>query len=313
MIEEVDGRTAPEPALAALHLVESETDPHDFGEPPRPLAEAIASYRHPGSAVRRRWLATEGGEPAGAGILSLYGGSFAMGYVLVRPRFRRRGIGRTLFEEVVTAAHAGGLVSFFGEHSTPDGAAFAHAVGAVDDQRHVVSVLDLRTADLPEPRPPDGVELRSWVGASPDELVESLVRARNAMADAPVPGGLDMPRWTVDEQRRDEERFVGRAMPQHVTVAVECGEVVALTGLQVPNAAGARLVHTDDTATVPHARGRGLAVCVKLESLRRLRAERPGIERVATKNAEQNEAMLAVNRKLGFAPVLVLTSSVVTL
>jgi mycothiol synthase len=313
VIEEVDGRTAPEPTLASLHLVESETDPHDFGEPPRPLVDAIASYRNPGTAIRRRWLATEGGQAAGAGVLSLYGASFAVGYVLVRPRFRRRGIGRALFAEVLAAVRADGLGSFFGEHSTPDGAAFARAVGAVDDQRHVVSVLDLRAADLPEPVPPDGVELRSWIGASPAELVESLVRARNAMADAPVPGGLEMPRWTIDEQRRDEERFIGRAMPQHVTVAVEDGEVLALTGLQVPSAVGTRLVHTDDTATVPYARGRGLAVCVKLESLRRLRAERPDIERVATKNAEQNEAMLAVNRKLGFAPVLVLTSSVVTL
>jgi GNAT superfamily N-acetyltransferase len=231
----------------------------------------------------------------------------------VRPSFRRRGIGRALFETLVATARADGVGSFFGEHASREGAAFARAMGAVDDQRHVVSVLDLRNALLPERATPAGVELRSWVGAAPDELVESLVRARNAMADAPVPGDLEMPVWTIDEQRRDEERWIVRAMPQHVTVAVERGEVVALTGIRVPEALGSTLVHTDDTATVPHARRRGLALAVKLASLCRLRTERPDIERVATQNAMQNEAILAVNRELGFVPLLTLTSAVVTL
>ena len=313
MIEEVDGRTAAESKLAALHLVESEADPHNLDQLPRPLAEAIASYRNPGTASRRRWLATEGGEPIGAGVLSNYGGSLVVGSVLVRPAFRRRGTGRALFGALDAAARAHGIRSFFGEHATPDGAAFARALGAVDGQRHVVSVLDLHAVDLPEPHLPLGVELRSWVGAAPDELLGSLVRARNAMADAPVPGGLAMPPWTIDEQRLDEQRWIARAMPQHVTVALEDGEVLALTGIQVPDAVGARVVHTDDTATVPSARRQGLAVCVKLESLRRLRADRPDIERVATQNAAQNDAILAVNRKLGFVPVLTLTTAVVTL
>ena len=166
-----------------------------------------------------------------------------------------------------------------------------------------MSVLDLHTATS-GPHLPLGVELRSWVGAAPDELLGSLVRARNAMADAPVPGGLAMPPWTIDEQRLDEQRWIARAMPQHVTVALEDGEVLALTGIQGPDAVGARVVHTDHTATVPSARRQGLAVCVKLESLRGLRADRPDIERVATQNAAQNDAILAVNRKLGFVPVL---------
>jgi len=313
VIEEVDGPTAPLRQLAAVHLVESEADPHDLGEPPRPLDEAIASYRNPGTAKRRRWLAREQSEPAGVAVLTRHGESLAVGYALVRPSFRRRGIGRALFETVVAAARADGVRSFFGEHASREGAAFARAMGAVDDQRHIVSVLDLRNALLPEPAPPAGVELRSWVGAAPEELVESLVRARNAMGDAPVPGGLEMPVWTIDEQRRDEERWIVRAIPQHVTVAVEDGAVVALTGIRVPEAVGATLVHTDDTATVPHARRRGLALAVKLASLRRLRAERPDIERVATQNAVQNEPILAVNRELGFVPLLTLTSAVVTL
>jgi GNAT superfamily N-acetyltransferase len=313
VIEEVDGETAPEALLAAVHLVETEADPHDLGAPPRSLEDAIASYRNPGPAIRRRWLATEGGDPAGAAALSHYGGSLVIGTVLVRPAFRRRGIGTALFGTIAAAARTAGVGSFFGEYADAGGAAFARAMSAVDDQRHVVSVLDLRSAELREPSLPEGVALRSWVGPAPDELVESFVQARNSMSDAPMPGGLDMPEWTIERQQRDDERLLALGRPQHVTVAIAGGEVLAFTGIRVPTAAGAKLVHTDDTGTVPHARGRGLAVAVKLGNLRELRAARPDVERVATQNAAQNEAMLAVNRKLGFRPVLTLTSAVVTL
>ena len=312
MIEEIDARNASEARLRALHLVESEADERTLGAP-RPAEEALASYRNPGTIERRYWLATEGGEPAAAAFLSEYGASLVIGHVLVRPRFRRRGLGRTLFETLTDAARAAGIKSFFGQHAAPAGAAFARAMGAVDDDRSILSVLDLRTAELPVPSLPAGVELRSWIGATPGELVESFVRARNAMRDAPVPGGLEMEPWTVELQRRDEDRFIGQGKPQHVTVALEHGDVVALTGIRVPEAPGVEIVFTDDTTTVPAARGRGLALAVKLESLRRLRGERPDVARVATQNAAHNEAMLAVNRRVGFVPVLTLTSAVVQL
>ncbi len=308
-IDPVDGAAAPEADLRALHLVESEADERTPGEPPRPVEEAIASYRTSGGTRRLRWLATEGDEAAGAGFLSIYGPALVIGYVLVRPPFRRRGIGTVLFETVVVAARAEGVASFFGEHVSPAGAAFARSVGAVDDQRHLLAVLDLSAAELPAPT---GIELRSWVGYAPDGLVESLVRARNAMADAPVPGGGAMPAWTVESQRDDEQRCVERGVPQWTTVALEGGEVVALTGVRVPNARPAPVAHTDDTATVPAARGRGLAVVVKRANLAWVRAERPDVERVMTRNAEGNAAILAVNRRLGFLPCVTLTTAVVT-
>lgn len=312
MIEEVDGETAPEALLRALHLIEVDADPLAPGEPPRPVQEAIDSYRNPGTADRTRWLAIVDGEPAGSASLADHGGGLVIGQVLVRPAFRRRGIGRSLFDALVTRARSDGVTSFFGEYAADDGAAFARAVGAVDDQRHVVSVLDLRRAELPAAAVPDEVELRSWTGAAPDDVVESFVEARNAMADAPVPGGGGMPAWTVETQRGDEERCLVRGQPQHVTVALSGGEVLSLTGIRVP-AAPAPFVRTDDTATVPRARGRGLALAVKAENLRRLRAGRPDVETVATKNAEHNAAMRAVNAKLGFEPVLILTTAVVGL
>jgi hypothetical protein len=97
-----------------------------------------------------------------------------------------------------------------------------------------------------------------------------------------------------------------------VTVALEGGEIVAFTDVRV-SSPPAPLAVTDDTATISSARGRGLATAVKLESLRRLREDRPDVELVSTLNAEQNEGIRAVNTKIGFAPVAVLTTSVLAL
>jgi GNAT superfamily N-acetyltransferase len=307
-IEPVDGTTADEAVLRAIHLVETEADERGPSISERPVEEALASYRHPGDAVRKRWLATVADEPAGAGFLTEYSGSFAVGYVLVRPAFRRRGVGRALLDEVAAEARRDGMRSFFGEFVGDAGRAFAHSVGALEDQRHVLSVLDLSGAELP---PPADVELRSWVGACPADLVDAFVRARAGIADAPVPGGQTMPPWTVERQRRDEERWLRRGYTLLTTIAVERDDVLALTGVRIPPAP-AREAQTDDTTTVPAARGRGLARAVKLENLRRLRELRPDVERVVTRNAAQNAAILAVNAGLGFVPERTVTTAVLS-
>jgi hypothetical protein len=96
------------------------------------------------------------------------------------------------------------------------------------------------------------------------------------------------------------------------TVALEGGAVVALTGVRVP-AAPAPEALTDDTTTVGARRGRGLALAVKRENLRRLRELRPDVERVVTRNAEINAGIRAVNTRIGFVPLATLTTAVMCL
>lgn len=312
-IVEVDASTASDELLGDVYLVEDEGGRELLGASPAPSREErLARYRNPGTSRRRRWLAYVDGEPAGLGGLELYGEGFCMADVRVRPAFRRRGIGRALFELLREAARDLGPPSFFGHHGTEAGAAFAAAVGARDEHRDVKSALDLRAADLPEPALPNGIELRTWSGAVPDELLATFVRARCAMGDAPTPGGVEDVPWTAERQRADDAALLARGTPPHTTVALEGGEVVALTGIRV-QARPCPYVTTDDTAVVASHRGRGLAYAVKLENLRRLRDERPDVEQVGTMNAEHNHAMRAVNTKLGFVPTVYLTSTVVTL
>jgi len=312
-VREIDAILAPLEDLLALHEVEQVCMPELFpGERGQSAEEAIAFIRNaPSGQPRRRWLAELDERAVATAALYVHAPSFVYAQVLVRPESRRRGIGSALLDTLRDATRAHGLRSFFGHHATEAGAAFAAHVGAIDDQRDVRALLELRSAGLPTPVVPDGWVLRSWVGRAPDELASSFVSARNAMHDAPAPGGQEMARVTVEVLRDHEETAARRCREIRVTVALDgAGEIGAFTDVRVtppsPDAA------TDDTATVAWARGRGLAVAVKLESLRLLRAERPEVERVSTTNAEHNAAMRHINTAIGFVPTSTLTTTVLT-
>jgi RimJ/RimL family protein N-acetyltransferase len=197
-------------------------------------------------------------------------------------------------------------------HTTSGGAAFAARSGFVDGQRIVRSLLDLRTAELSEPRPPDGWTLVTWLGRVPDEHLDAFVRARRSMDDAPDPEGMDYPSTTAGQVRESEESLARRDRELRVTVALRAdGEIGSFTDLRVSR--GSTLGFTDDTGTAREHRGRGLAKAVKAESLRRLREDHPEVELVTTANAEENTVMRHVNESLGFVPAAVETTATLRL
>jgi GNAT superfamily N-acetyltransferase len=309
-IREVDATTAPDEELLALHALEEVCAPP--GEPFRPPELSLAYYRHSTAKIRRHFFADEGDLLVGAATLSIFGPAFLVADLVVLPAYRRQGIGTALLQELLAAAREVGASSFFGHHWSEDGAAFASHVGARDDQRDIRATLDLRSAELPEPSVPEGWRLLSWIGAAPHDLVESYTRCRDAMSDAPDPAGAEYPPITVEDVREMEETAAKRGREMRVTVALdERNEVAAFTDLRAtPGAAAAA---TDDTAVAAWARGRGVGRAVKLESLRRLRADRPEVETVTTMNAELNAAMRHINTRLGFVPTATLTTAVLTL
>ena len=305
-IRELDPRTAPDEDLRTIHRIE-ESCTHEV--PFRSEELSLGFYRVWSDGDRRWWLAGD----VGAAVLMTVPPSYNYVQVMVRPDARRRGIGLALLEQVVVAARALELPSFFAHHSDDAGAAFAQHVGAVDDQRDVRSEVRLREAELPEPSLPDGWHLLSWSGAAPEELVESYARARAAIDDAPTPGEMEMTPIDVKWVRRMEATAVRRGRESRVTVAVdEDGVVGSFTDLRV-SPPPCPIATTDDTATIAEARGLGLAYAVKVESLRRLRDERSDVDVVRTVNAEHNVAMRAVNTKAGFVPTVVETTTVLTL
>jgi GNAT superfamily N-acetyltransferase/predicted GNAT family acetyltransferase len=309
-IREVDASTAPDEELLPLHGLEEACAPP--GEPFRSPELSLAYYRHSSAKIRRHFFAEEDDVLAGAATLSVHGPAFVYGDLAVLPPYRRRGIGTALLEELRSAAREVGASSFFGHHWSEDGRAFAAHVGARDDHRDVRATLDLRTAELPEPAVPAGWRLVTWVGAAPEDLLESYARARDAINDAPMPDGSEAPTITAPDVRELEETAAKRGREVRATVAIDDrNEVAGFTDLRLTP--GDTTASTDDTAVAAWARGQGIGRAVKVESLRRLRADHPQVETVTTMNAEHNAAMRHINTSVGFVPTVFLTTTVLTL
>lgn len=309
-IREVDASTAPDEELLALHALEEACAPS--GEPFRPPRLSLVYYRHSSAKIQRHFFAEEDGALVGAGTLSVHGPGFVYADLAVLVEYRRRGIGTALLDQLLTAARDAEASSFFGHHWSEEGGAFAAHVGARDDHRDVRATLDLRSATLPDPVVPEGWRLITWVGAAPEDIVESYARARDAINDAPMPEGSEPPTITVADVREFEEVAARRGRELRATVAIdERNEVAGFTDLRITP--GDTAASTDDTAVAAWARRRGIGRAVKVESLRRLRADHPQVETVSTMNAEHNAAMRHINTSVGFVPTVILTTTVVTL
>ena len=308
-IDEVDARSAPDDVLLAFHRIEETCRPELApGEPGRSETDAIAFYRHqPATHTSCHWLAD-------GGFAALYVHSPAAAFVHVKvvPERRRAGLGTALLETVLRRCRELGVVALHAEHATPAGAAFAAQKGARDGQRIVKSILDLREASLEPPQLPARWRLATWLRRVPDEHLDAFVVARRSMDDAPAPEELDFPSATAEWVRASEESLAQRNREMRVTVAIrDDGEIGAFTELRVSN--GSTSGFTDDTGTVAAHRGQGLARGVKVESLRKLRADHPEVEVVTTSNAEENAAMLHINRSVGFCPTATVTTATLPL
>jgi mycothiol synthase len=307
-VEEVDARTADDATLQRFVEVEQACAHEDTpGEPPRSVDERIGFYRHqPTTHTSCFWLAE-----AGFAALYVHGPTAAFLNLFVHPERRRRGLGSALLAAVHERAAELDVRALHAHHATRAGAAFASSFGFTDGQRLVRSVLDLRAAELPLPRPPIGWSLATWIGRVPDEHLDAFVIARAAMDDAPTPDDMDFPTWDAETVRASEESLLRRDREMRVTAALRGdGTIGAFSELRVSR--GSTAAFTDDTGTAAEHRRIGLARAVKLESLRRLRDDHPELELVTTSNAEENTVMRSLNESLGFQPTVVETTGTLT-
>jgi RimJ/RimL family protein N-acetyltransferase len=144
---------------------------------------------------------------------------------------------------------------------------------------------------VPELSDPDGYRCVPMTEVTAEAAFEAV---REAAMDEPTPVPHDDFRFD-DFLREWNEPDVD--LESSTAVLDEGDRVVAFTFL---NVAGERAQH-GFTGTVREHRGHGLATAAKRRALRAA-AER-GVTRVTTSNAEENAAMRAINRKLGFEPI----------
>lgn len=151
-----------------------------------------------------------------------------------------------------------------------------------------LQAVDLTVVELPEPTvesvPLSAVDLHS-------------VRPLYLAAHGDIPSRAPRAPFTEEDFRREVVKadWIDHEIS---SVILEDGEPVAFT-IVIANHDDGR-AGNQMTGVRRDRRGRGLAHAVKLAALRRARAA--GLRTMLTSNDLENEPMLAVNRKLGFEP-----------
>ncbi|WP_246560550.1 GNAT family N-acetyltransferase [Kitasatospora kifunensis] len=284
----------------------------DFPEdPPVTYEAAIGRLRTPwpSDGECRYWAAYVDGVLVGLGKLSLEGdenSGIAQAEVTVHPDVRRQGIGTALLRALVPAVRDSGRPTVNGTamKSGSPGAVWADGLGFRVVNRTVIQelVVDGTKPELWEVPVPEGYRLTSWVGSTPQELIESYAVAREAVQDAPLgESSVRLARWDPQRIRREERALAEQGAEERVVVTIHqaSGEVVGVTGI-LTYAYRPETCYQHDTSVVATHRGRGLGRAMKAAMMRELVVERPQVRRIVTSTNADNVHMIAVNDAIGY-------------
>ena len=84
---------------------------------------------------------------------------------------------------------------------------------------------------------------------------------------------------------------------------VPTGELAGFHDVQW-NPSNPAVVHVGATGVKPDHRGRALGKWLKADMTLRVLDERPGVMEIRTGNADSNDAMLGINRQMGYRPMI---------
>ncbi len=269
------------------------------------------------------WLAERAGQAVGAGLLETPlsdNRSLATLGVYVVPDARRGGIGTTLAGVLEDAARERGRTTAVAEVEyrleDPDdgagttgvlfGASLGYTTALAEIQRRVALPLDPELLDVlaAEAAPHHGAYvLETFHGRVPDHRVSGFAAiAAQLLVEAPS-GDLDLEAEdpSVAGWRAREAALARGGREMWHAIALLGDEVVAYTTL-APSAVD-RSCYQWGTMVRPEHRGHRLGLAVKAANHRALQEAGDLADWVATWNATDNAPMVAINDRLGFAPV----------
>ncbi|WP_199033777.1 GNAT family N-acetyltransferase [Glycomyces salinus] len=242
--------------------------------------------------------------------------------IVVHPERRREGIGSALLERFLDLARAEGRTEVTIEtrlnwEGGPDrsevGRRFLENRGfklaltcvirrtdvdalAEADER---ALLDQATRAAGE-----DYEIISWIGHTPDELMETMSRLDSMILSEVPLGDLELEPEKVDPElkraKADRADAIGIVPVATIARHRESGEAVANTAIGVFD--DREFEHSFQWITIvdPAHRGHRLGTLVKLVNLRLLREQFPQVRQIWTDNADVNAHMIDINRKMGF-------------
>lgn len=233
--------------------------------------------------------------------------------LFVRPEERRQGIGGELFQVARQTACQLGKTAFLDSVALEPGKEFLlHRSARVLNLRSTSRLL-LESVDRSQlscwrqegtQRSP-GTTLRLFQ-TMPEELMEEYVALYNAigqsMPDADAEGFVQQDVTSLEDRRVTEKLVQEKDITYLTLLAQEAdGRLSGLTETY-HNPAQPQRVEQSITGVLPIYRRRGLGKWLKAEMLETIFQCLPQAQYLETGNADQNDAMLAINRALGFQP-----------
>jgi mycothiol synthase len=237
------------------------------------------------------------------------------GQVYVHPDHRRRGLGCLLLAELVGLSRELERTRLMAWTSDrwPAGASFLEALGAERKlemhQNHLVlaevdrPMLESWVSDGPR-RAPD-YEVVWWDERVPDEEVDAYAALVMVMNTAPM-DDFDLNDFTMtpEQIREGEEQLRATGMQRWLAVARRVSDG-ALAGFHDVywQASSPETAWVGATAVEPEHRGHALGKWLKAAVTIRMLDERPQVTEIRTGNADSNDAMLGINRAMGYKPM----------
>jgi GNAT superfamily N-acetyltransferase len=212
----------------------------------------------------------------------------------VLPEFRRRGVGTALLARSleVARAHGSELVSMEIEEHDRTGADFAARLGLVEHYREIEESRPLTGAEQ-DPEPLPGIEIVP-VGLRPGLVEAAYEVVRAALPELPMPvpyEALTFERWAA------EEATGANVIAAATLVALDGEQVVGFAGL-LRRGADPRLAEHSTTVVAATHRNRGIGTALKQAQI--AWAARNGFRELMTFTQAGNQAMQAVNARLGY-------------
>jgi mycothiol synthase len=306
-------------AVEYSNAIQFEALPDD---PPTPLELAIASYRNAPDRLRRTSVRawSPDGELVGSTGLRVDpdhddNPDLAFGSVTVRADHRRNGVGTQLLAYFVALAKQENRTRLVGDtNGRLPGAEFAEVIGAEVKQATHMNHLPIASVDVEKmqrwvkdgPVRAEDYEIFGWDGDVPEEHMEDFLAAVLVMNTAPR-DDLQMNDFTITaEEVREQEKVANAVGTEAWQLIARRKSDGAWAGIHDVgwNPAEPETVYVGATGVFPEHRGHALGKWLKAVMTLRVMEERPQVTSIRTGNADSNDAMLGINKEMGYVPFI---------